>query len=189
MPRAADDIADELLVLTAQSGDSAALSALVARWHRPLIAHAAHLLGGADRSDALDCVQEAWLGIVRGLSRLDDPARFRAWAFRIVTNKCADRIAARRRDRRAAGAVAPRSEPDRKPADPDPLRRAIDALEFDRQVMLRLFYIDGFSVSEIASVLALPVGTVKSRLHHTRNALREALERDDKETTREHPPR
>jgi len=191
MPRTADDIADELLVLSAQAGEPRALESLVGRWHRVFLSHAGALLNS--HADALDCVQDAWVGIVRGLSRLDDPARFRAWAYRIVTNKCADRINQRQRERRdlrnAESAARAMPEPSPGRDDTDPLRRAIDELDFDRQVMLRLFYVDGLAVHEIASVLALPVGTVKSRLHHTRNALREALERHDKEFTHEHSAR
>lgn len=191
MPRTSDDIADEFLVLSAQAGEPRALESLVRRWHRVFLAHAGALLHS--HADALDCVQDAWIGIVRGLRRLDDPARFRAWAYRIVTNKCADRISQRRRERRdlenaeSVARAAPEPEPSHD--DTDPLRRAIAGLDFDRQVMLRLFYIDGLAVHEIASVLAVPAGTVKSRLHHTRNALREALERHDKESHHEHAAR
>ena len=58
------------------------------------------------RVDASDVVQEAWLAIVRGLRRLDDPTRFRPWALRIVTNKCADWTRRQQRQRRIVRSVA-----------------------------------------------------------------------------------
>ena len=90
MTRTHEDIQDELLVLQCQEGDGDALKALIARW-QPRLARLAWRLTGESEA-ARDVVQDAWLAIVRGLKRLDDPARFRWWAYRIVTNKCADWI-------------------------------------------------------------------------------------------------
>lgn len=88
MDRTHEDIHDELLVLQCQNGDADALKALVARYH-PRLGRLAWRLT-AERDAVRDIVQESWLAIVRGINRLDDPARFRAWAGRIVRNKCAD---------------------------------------------------------------------------------------------------
>src|SRR5688572_19363110 len=102
-PTLADQALDELLVLRCQDGDASALDELVCRWQPRLLRHAWHLTRRADA--ASDVTQESWLGIVRGIGRLADPAMFRAWAYRIVTHKCADWTKRRRNERRAADRV------------------------------------------------------------------------------------
>jgi len=82
-----DRVLDELLVLRCQDGEANAFEELVGHWQRKLLRHALHLTGDADGAN--DVVQEAWFAIVRGIGRIDDPARFPAWAYRIVTHKAA----------------------------------------------------------------------------------------------------
>lgn len=175
MNRSADDILDEWLVIHSQTGESEALRRLVGRWQSRLLAHARRLL---DRGDAAaDATQEAWLAIVRGLPRLDDPARFGPWAYAIVTNKCRD--ARRRGSREAAEAIEDHAAPAHADADDDrdELRVALRTLSPDHRAVLALHYLDGLALADIATALELPVGTVKSRLHHARDRLRASLER------------
>ena len=79
---------DQLLVMEAQDGDVRAMEALVRRWQKRLWQHALRLTD--DREAAWDVTQQTWLGIIKGLRRLNDPARFRAWAYRITTNQAMD---------------------------------------------------------------------------------------------------
>ncbi len=183
MTRTHEDIQDELLVLQCQEGDGDALKALIARW-QPRLARLAWRLTG-EREVARDVVQDAWLAIVRGLKRLDDPARFRSWAYRIVSNKCADWIR-RRGVRRSTAkelrdAAASTGDVSSNPTDSaDDVARMLDALAKlpdEQRAVLSLHYLDEMGVREIAEVLGVPEGTVKSRLHHARNRLKEALER------------
>jgi RNA polymerase sigma-70 factor (ECF subfamily) len=185
MQRTHEDIQDELLVLECQDGDEAALRVLIGRW-QPRLAGLAWRLT-ADREGARDVVQDAWLAIIRGIKRLDDPARFRSWAFRIVTNRCVDwtrrrtvrrgaNVAladARRHDEPAAGA----STGDRWEADP--VLRVMAELPDDQRAILALHYLEGMGIAEIAGVLRVPAGTVKSRLYHARNGLKRELERNE----------
>ncbi len=183
MSRTHEDIQDELLVLQCQEGDSEAMKALIARWH-PRLGRLAWRLT-AERDAAQDIVQDAWLGIVRGLRRLDDPARFRSWAYRIVTNKCADWTRRRVVQRRAAedlrAAAAPGSGSSSNGADSpdavDQIREALAKLPSEQRVMVSLHYLDGMGVAEIARTLDVPEGTVKSRLYHARSRLKQVLER------------
>ena len=193
MTRTPDDILDELLVLRCQDGDARAFEVLVTRWQQPLRRHAWRLTGCPDA--ASDVVQEAWLAIVRGLRRLDDPARFRPWALRIVTNKCADWTRRQQRQRRVMRSVATENgaagapsfaqrrvgeEPVADETDGTEIRRlrqALRELPRDRRAILSMLYLDGLSTRQIAQSLSLPVGTVKSRLYHARSQLRNLLER------------
>ncbi len=183
MCRTPEDIQDELLVMQCQEGDPEALRALIARW-QPRFGRLAWRLT-REREAARDVVQDAWLAIVRGLRRLDDPARFRTWAYRIVTHKCADwtrrRVTRRNveiemRDVAASTAGRPSNDTDSED-DAGLLRGALAALPDDQRAILSLHYLDGMSVREIGRVLDVPQGTVKSRLYYARNSLKQALER------------
>ncbi len=192
MERTAQQVEDELIVLRCLAAEPGAMADLVRRWRLPILSHAGALLGGSD-AEVDDVVQETWVAVIRGLQRLDDPARFRAWLFRIATNKCADCISRRQQARRYVESQSnptpehdERATSDTDSGEVDQLRAAISKLDFDRQAMLRMFYLEEMSVHEIGEALAIPAGTVKSRLHHTRNKLREILDRATKEHSHEH---
>jgi len=182
MDRTPEDIQDELLVLLSQEGDGDALRRLVIRW-QPRLGRLAWRLTG-EREAAADAVQEAWLAIARGLRRLDDPARFREWAFRIVSNKCADWLRRRIVRRNAASDVrAPAGRSDGPPVEADRtdevarLRAAMAKLPGEQRALLALHYLEGLGLAEIARVFNVPQGTIKSRLFHVRERLRQKLER------------
>lgn len=183
MRRTPDDIYNELLVLLSQDGDADALEKLIHRWSPRLLRHAYRLT--ADRHAASDTAQEAWVAIMRGLTRLDDPARFPAWAYRIVTYKCADWTRRRTRDRaRHDNHIQRQRDLDSRADSHEPssdevqrLRRAMRQLSGEHHAALSLHYLDGLSVAEIAEALNIPPGTVKSRLHHARQRLRTTMER------------
>jgi RNA polymerase sigma-70 factor (ECF subfamily) len=181
------DVADQLLVLQSQAGDEAALEALVQRWQQRLLALAWRIT--RDREAARDVTQEAWFAIVRGLRRLDDPARFPAWAARIVANRGADwlrrRVVDRAARKRLAGESAltelntagPASEAD-DPHDVMQLRGALGRLAEDERTLLSLHYLDGLGLREISQVLRIPLGTVKSRLFAAREVLRQSMTKE-----------
>ena len=183
MSRTHEDIQDELLVLQCQEGDGEAMKVLIARWH-PRLGRLAWRLTG-ERDAAQDIVQDAWLAIVRGLRRLDDPARFRSWAYRIVTNKCADWTRRRVVQRSAteelqAAAVSGSGSSSSDAESTDAVIRVRDALAklpSEQRAVLSLHYLDEMGVAEIARTLDVPEGTVKSRLYHARSRLKQVLER------------
>lgn len=176
---------DELLVMAAQDGRAAAMDELVARWQPRLWRHAFRLTGR--REAAWDVIQDAWLAIIRGLRRLADPARFRPWAYRIVTHKASDWIRRHQRDRAVRSGLddAPppvgkdgRAEQDRLD-EVDSVRAALARLPGGQRIVLILHYLDELPVAEIAHVLNIPPGTVKSRLHNGRAELRRLLKASD----------
>ena len=173
-------IQDELLVIRCQDGEADALKELIVRWQVRLHAHAWSLTRDAEA--AADASQEAWLAIARGLRRLSDPSYFGPWAYRIVTHKCADwtRAQARRRSlvQRALDEGPTRPEPE--PHDEDDatrLRYGLRRIQPDSRAILSMHYLGQMNVNQIAMALDIPVGTVKSRLYHAREALKAALER------------
>lgn len=181
MTRGKARIFDEYLVASAKAGDRKAFAMLVERWQGKLVAHAWRLTG--DVEAARDAAQAAWVEIMSGLHRLRDDSAFPAWAYRLVSRRCAKQIrgAVRRRDLGAALAVEPEPElpsPDA-PLDAQRLRSAIAMLPPDQRAAIALFYLEDMSVAEVAVALAIPAGTVKTRLMHARRKLRSALEGDE----------
>lgn len=184
MSRSADTIEEEILVLAVQAGSVAALDALVRRWLPIIRRHASRMTG--DAAAVEDVVQEALLALVGTLTRLDDPARARAFMLGIVNHKAADWIRRRQRDRTLVHTIR------------DRLPRALssDAVEsaecIDRAGLIRsacgelppelravvsLYYGEGLAIADIALTLGAPAGTIKSRLHDAREHLRPLLER------------
>lgn len=178
----------EWLVLTAQAGGEAAFRDLHALWSGDLRRLA---LVRVERAEAADEVlAEAWVDIARGLGRLDDPACFPRWAFRIVERRCADWIRRRWRERRRlaeteqeAELLAPSAMAETNAPSDDVLRlrAAIKRLPPDARELLHLFYDLGRGVAEIAEILGVPAGTVKSRLFTVRETLKRHIERNHHE--------
>jgi RNA polymerase sigma factor (sigma-70 family) len=176
---ARERIRDELLVLRSKSGDPAALGDLLDRWQERLWRHALRLTGDADA--AWDVLQDSCLAIGRGLPRLEDEAAFPGWAYRIVSNKCRDWIRQRVRRRQWEAMFA--EELERREAEEREregrvadLRESIARLAGPDRALLALHYEEGFGVAEIAAILDIPAGTVKSRLHHARRRLKNLME-------------
>jgi len=172
------DLELELLIVRCQLGDVAAFDALIERWHLPLWKYARRVTGSDDA--AAEMVQEVWLRVVRGLTRLREAGRFRPWLFGIARRVLMDRL----RERYAQPVIVPVEDVDLRAADAE----LEDAIDLDRlhadlsklpvveREALVLFYLDELSLAEMAEVLQVPVGTVKSRLHRARGLLRQRLE-------------
>ena len=176
--RGAARILDEYLVAAARTGDRRAFALLAGRWQGKLLAHAWRLTGEPEA--ARDAAQAGWVEITRGLRGLQDERAFPAWAFRIVSRRCARQVRDTVR-RRELGEVLAREPTDRwaGPAetnDNERLRQAIALLPPDQRSAIALFYLEEMSVAEVAVALTIPAGTVKTRLMHARRKLRAALE-------------
>ena len=171
--RSVEQIADEILVMDCQSGSAKALEMLVSRWQKRLWRYAFHLT--ADSEAAWDITQESWLGIIRGISRLNDAARFRSWAYRIVTNKTNDWIKKSKAVKRTdINQLHDRHQSEKEDTG---LRELLERLDMRKKVVLSLYYFEQLTVPEIAAALKIPNGTVKSRLHNARNELKELWQR------------
>lgn len=177
MARSPQAILDDLLVLDARRGKPEAWKALVQRWHPLLLARAVRLLG--DHHLAADATQDTWISVARGLARLEDPARFAPWVYRILTRRCADHVsrAVRRPDRPGDVSDTPsRAEPSEDADVIARVRAAVATLPGEQRMLLTLRYAEGVPLAVIAELLGIPEGTVKSRLHTAREALRLRIE-------------
>ena len=168
------------LVERARQGDDEAFTQLVDMDGDRCYAIAYRILRDVDR--AKDAVQQAFLLAWRELPRLRDIERFEVWLYRLLVNACYEEA---RRHRRWATRV--RVLPMEGPAAPDPivsiddrdaLERAFQRLSPEHRAVFVMHHHAGLPLADIAEVVGVPVGTVKSRLHHSIQNLRAALRRD-----------
>jgi RNA polymerase sigma-70 factor (ECF subfamily) len=167
------------LVSRAVGGDRTAFGALV-KWYAPQARRVARAVLG-DPDDADDAAQDAFLAAFTNLSRYDPRRPFGPWLMRIVANAATDRRR-RRRVRRtepldpelASGAPRPDAETERRVLNAR-LRAALAQLPERRRLAVVLFDVEGYAHAEIAELLGVPEGTVRSEVFHARRRLRELL--------------
>lgn len=165
----------------AQGGDRAAMDALLRRHHHRIWAVCRRLAG--NDADAADATQEALLLLVRRIGTFDGRSRFTTWAHRVATNACLDEL--RRRRRRPVASLddehePPAAEPGRPGLDTAVSDRlAIDAalqqLPADHRAVIVLRDVAGHDYAEIAEILGIPPGTVRSRIARGRRRLADLL--------------
>lgn len=136
-----------------------------------------------DRTQAQDVAQESWVRVWKALSRYDRRASFSTWIYTITRNRCLSAIE-RRRELTSLSAEEFEGEASTLEAEqPDPedsstlLRELVDLLPERHRRTLVLFYYEDRSVSEVAEMLAMPEGTVKTILYRARAALGKELRR------------
>lgn len=176
MKRESEQVIIEWLVLSAQSGDRSAFDTLVERIYDKLRRYAERQL--SDRDLALEALHNALEVLSRDLRKLKDPAAFLSWVYRILHLKGVDLIRARQRQRQY---FDEHQDAQLAVAAPDDiaaleLQQSLSRLKLEDYQLVHLFYLEGFSVAEIAEILVIPSGTVKSRLFNLRKNLRELIE-------------
>jgi RNA polymerase sigma-70 factor (ECF subfamily) len=175
-------IEDALLVLRAQTGDHRAFERLFTRHEARLLYYLRRIAESPDLAD--DVFQEAWIRAYRGIGKLEQPRAFRTWLYRIGRNAALD--ARRRKAREVPLEEAPPgdlvddsdedSEAQFREMDVELLHRALGRIASLHREVLTLRFLEGFSYEDIARVVECPLGTVGSRLHHARRALRHEIE-------------
>jgi RNA polymerase sigma-70 factor (ECF subfamily) len=169
-----DDDADDRALLAAHvDGDPQAFSTLVRRHQDRLWAVALRTLG--DREEAADALQDALLSAYRSAASFRGEARVTTWLHRVVVNACLDRV--RRSKVRATvpmpegrEAVDPRNRLDERETALE-IEAALALLPDEQRVALVLVDVHGMPVDDVAAVLGVPTGTVKSRCSRGRARL------------------
>jgi len=184
-----DQPSDNQLIQQATDGSSDAFGVLVQRYQDRLVHSLEHALGSRD--DAMDAAQQAFVSAWRNLKSFRQDAAFYSWLYRIamnaaITRKRRQRLPTQSLDRHVA---ATGHSPTDNSADTNPESRMVSAehVELVQNALLQLAEefrqplvlkeIDGMSYEEIASVLDIPIGTVRSRIFRARRELTERLER------------
>ena len=163
----------EILVIRCQQGEKEAFELIVELWQKPLLTFALRYL--EQEIEALDVVQETWISVIRRLNKLQNPSLFVSWLFRILTNKCIDRIRKKQAEARLVKNANTKSETSKTLNENDDLDKAIQKLSDEQKTLITLRFGQGLQVGQIAAMLNIAEGTVKSRLHRALARLRELL--------------
>ena len=168
---------EQVLVLRCQAGEHEAFASLFERYYGPLKYYLRRLLDNPETAD--DALQTVWLKAFRGIARLRQPAAFRMWLYRIARNEAMQHL------RRNPGwteieekmlPADPGGESDDPPAtDAARVHAALEKLSPSHREVLVLRFMEGLSYEEIAGVVNCEPGTVRSRLHYAKGALRRIL--------------
>jgi RNA polymerase sigma-70 factor (ECF subfamily) len=163
------------------AGDSAAFSELARDQIGRLYGVAKLIVRDPDR--AADVTQDALVAAWRDLSALRDADRFEAWLHRVLVRTCHREARRERRQRTAEIRELPLDDTpgrDELPqvANRDELERGFRRLSVDERAIIVLHHVEGLALAEVADVMGLPLGTVKSRLHRSLQTMRAALESD-----------
>lgn len=174
-------IYQELLVLRCRRREKDALEELIGNWERRLFYYVRRLVGNEE--DAWDILQQTWLKVLRGIGRLREPRSLPTWLYRIARNTAMShlRIEYSKRalfegngDVSGAEANADTFHFD----DAEQVHYALSKLSLPHREVLTLHFLEDLSLEEIAQVVGIPPGTVKSRLYYAKRALRAVLERE-----------
>lgn len=174
-------LALQVLVLRCQTGDEAAFAKIVATFHPRLSYFVRKMLAGSHRAD--DVLQNVWLDVFRGLKSLRKPQAFSTWIYRIAR----DHVYRLHRKRKLqivelndgdATTATDAAEPFR-PEDVAAIHNSLDRLSPEHREVLALRFLEELNYEEIAEITSSEIGTVKSRLHYAKRAIKQLLEREN----------
>jgi RNA polymerase sigma-70 factor (ECF subfamily) len=167
-----------VLVLKCQIGDQPSWDELYRRYNPSLGYYLRRLIG--QRQAAEDAQQETWLSIVRGIARLKSADAFTVWLYRIARSKAMPRGSIPQTDTAAQSEpVAPDDTPEEeffRATDAALVHAALERLEPAQRDVLLLRFMEELSYEQIAEVIECNIGTVRSRIHYAKSALRLQLE-------------
>jgi RNA polymerase sigma-70 factor (ECF subfamily) len=155
------------------NGETEAFRHLVERYQNQALAHAGTILGS--HIDAEDAVQEAFVDAYNALRRFDTNRRFYPWFYVLLRNRCFKMLAARKHAENIDEITILEERPGVAPEERIALERGLKDLKTGEREIIALKYLDGLSYNEIAEYLAIPMGTVMSRLFNARRSLQKAL--------------
>jgi RNA polymerase sigma factor (sigma-70 family) len=175
-----EDVELELLLLRCHRGQLNALEELVRRFERPLFYFIRRIV--KDEAHAWDALQKTWIRVFADLPRVSGKTRRKAWLYRVARNTALNHVRDESRHRavqvtdtdQLSGIDDSNGFSDE---DAEEVHRALDQLNLSDREALTLYFIEDLSVEEIADVLGIPAGTVKSRLYFARQRLRTILEK------------
>ena len=178
MTEGADRFYHNVLVLRCQAGDPAAFEELIAL-HQPRLRYfLLQMVRDPCRLD--DLLQDVWLDVFRSVPRLVDPGAFRAWLYQVARHRASRELRRRGQAHGSLEGVDPPApdEPEEEfsAADAARVHAALARLAPEHREVLLLRFIHEMSYEEVARVTGLQLGTVRSRIHYAKRALRRAIE-------------
>lgn len=178
----ADLVLCELLTLKFQGGDRQAAGELVKLFEKPLIYFLRRMVGS--EADAWDLMQQTWMTVFQTLTTLRDGRALPAFLYRTARNRALGHLRKKNTDLR----MYDEKDLEEMDAGPEETFAAEDAaavhagllrLSLPHREILTLFFMEDLSIADIAQVVGIPPGTVKSRLYHAKKALALILRQGD----------
>jgi RNA polymerase sigma factor (sigma-70 family) len=167
------NIQNQFLVMAAQGGNAEALDKLVSLWQKKLWQYVFRLT--TDVHASWDITQQCWLEIIKGIKNLHEPKSFKAWAYKIATNRTIDWL---KNKNKYQHINLESIEVDCNQKDNDlQVKELVQRLKSDSRVILSLYYFEQLNIPEISIALNIPSGTVKSRLFTAREELKRLWEK------------
>lgn len=167
----------EWIALRCQAGEPDAFEDLIAVMERPLLYYAATLTGSQD--SGLDVLQDVWVKALRGIHKLKDPGSLRSWLYTITHGVAVDRIRRNASRERAEQVELEDFEEAEEPSfteeDAAAIHQALSQIGLRHREVLVLHFLEDLSIGEIAAVVGCSEGTVKSRMHYAKRAMKEIL--------------
>jgi len=177
MVRPDAQLAEQVLITRCQLRDRQALAELIERYERPIRYFIRRLVDNADLADEL--FQDTWLTVIRKIDTLADPGKFAMWLYQIARNRVYEEFRRKRRVMDLDESLEAPENPEEEALsfdDAAKLHRCLGELKPLQKEVLMLRFIEQMSYEQIAEVLGCNIGTVRSRIHHAKQALREKLE-------------
>lgn len=180
MKRNSEHILSEWLVVNCQLGHADALEQLMKIWYPKLLRYAERQLG--DQHKAQDAVQNTFEVVSKSIRKIQDPGAFPKWVYQIVQNKVVDIIRQKQKQDRLSGEylqfqqIHNATSPDwAVETESEGFEQMLNGLPPQLYQLVHLHYLEGFSMLEISELLAIPSGTIKSRLHQARKLIQDKL--------------
>jgi len=177
-----DRIFSELMLVRYRRGDTSAFDELVKHWEGRLFYYIMRLV--SDEDDGWDALQDTWFALARGIDRLQEPRDIVLWLYKTARHKAIDRLRDRYKHRTVSAECEELPEVEERVEpftfeDAEQVHCALGKISALHREVLTLFFLEDLSVAGIAEVLGIPTGTVKSRLHFARRALRAVIEAEE----------
>jgi RNA polymerase sigma-70 factor, ECF subfamily len=175
-------VESELLLVQHRQGEAEALERLIELWERPLYYYVRRLV--KTEEEAKDLTQDVWLNVVRKIGRVRDPAAFPAWLYTVARNRVVSHF------RKTVpfeplpedGAVPNGAESNTadftSTLNAEELHWGLSQLSPPHCECLILHFLEGFSLEEVGKITGTRLGTVKSRIHYAKKALRAVLKKE-----------
>jgi RNA polymerase sigma-70 factor (ECF subfamily) len=171
-------LVEHVLITRCQLRDRQALAELIERYERPVRYFIRRLVNDADQADEL--FQDTWLTVIAKIHTLANPERFTVWLYRIARNRVYEEFRRKKQTVELDESMEAPDNPEEEILsfeDVAKLHRCLGELKPVQKEVLMLRFIEQMSYEQIAEVLDCNVGTVRSRIHHAKQALREKLEK------------
>jgi RNA polymerase sigma-70 factor (ECF subfamily) len=172
----AERVYRSVLVVRCQAGDRAAFEELVGLYQPRLHYFLARMVGDDHAAD--DLLQDVWFDVYRGVARLADPGAFPAWLYRIARHRALGELRKKHQPLSSLEGIdlaGEEEDDDFSAEDAERVHAALGLLAPEHREVLLLRFVEGMAYDDIARVTGCPPGTVRSRIHYAKRALRRVM--------------